>query len=241
MQRAKYGNSKLIIKNLYLYPQAAISPRSSNKTIEVENIINYSGCNEYVIFGSSVMSGHDGALLTIKKISVGNLNMNNIIFSRVAGDITGGRTYAATNSVNQGGNTNITISGNTGREMYFRAIVGNQDWHNLANWQDNNAGTYTASTCLPTPFDNVYFDGSSFNANNRMEFTQRAYCKDMRWLSTIPTNAQLRGGNYLRIYGDLEYDPKMTFGNIIGVGGNYRSLILCGNGPDSNYYQRRCQ
>lgn len=228
-----YGNAKLIIKNLHLYPQAVFSPRSANKTIEVENIINYSACNEYVTLGSSITNGNDGAQLIIRKISAGNLSMNNVILSRVVGDVAGGRTYTATNSIDQGANSNIVITGNTGREMYFRAVAGNQDWHNLANWKDNNAGVYTPSTCLPTPFDNVYFDGSSFNVNNRVEFTQRAYCRDMRWLASIPNNAQLRGGNNLRVYGDLEYDTKMTFGAITGVGGNYRSLVMCGSAPDS--------
>lgn len=222
-----YENRKLIIKNLYLYPQAVFSAYSSPKTIEVENIINYAGCNDFPTLGASAKQGWVDQL-TIKKISAGNLAMNNVIVSKVLGDVTGGRSYTATNSVDQGGNTNISITGGVGREMYFRAGVGNQDWHNLANWRDFNGSVYTPSACLPTPFDNVYFDGSSFNANNRVEFTQRAYCKDMRWLATIPNNAQLRAGNMLRVYGHLEYDPKMTFGNITGVGGNYRYILLSG-------------
>jgi hypothetical protein len=226
-----YNNTKLIIKNLYLYPQTVFSPYSSAKTIEVENIINYSGCGEYATLGATAVGRPD--LLTIKKITPGNLALNNVILARVVGDVSNGSTYTATNSVDQGSNTNISITGLVGREMYFRAIAGNQDWHNLANWQDNNLGVYTPSTCLPTPFDNVYFDGSSFNTNNRVEYTQRAYCRDMRWLPSIPVNARLSGGNILRIYGDLEYDSKMIFGNITGAGGNYRSMVLCGNAPNT--------
>jgi hypothetical protein len=56
----------------------------------------------------------------------------------------------------------------------------------------------------------------------------------MRWLTTVPTNAQLRGGNLLHIFGDLQYDSKMTFGTITSAGGgNYRSILLCGNNIDS--------
>jgi hypothetical protein len=55
----------------------------------------------------------------------------------------------------------------------------------------------------------------------------------MRWLTTVPANAQLRGGNLLHIFGDLQYDSKMTFGSITGVGGNARAILLCGNSPDS--------
>jgi hypothetical protein len=36
----------------------------------------------------------------------------------------------------------------------------------------------------------------------------------MTWLTTIPQNAQLRGGNLLQVFGDLRYDRKMTFGQV---------------------------
>ena len=228
-----YDNSKMIFKNLHIYPQTIISASSSGKTIEVENIFNYSGCNEFPTIGASSFRGWTENL-TIRKITPGTLTMNNVILSRVNCDVGGGRIYIANNSANKGGNTNITINAGTGREMYFRAIAGNQDWHNIANWRENNSGVLINSSCLPTPFDNVYFDGSSFNTNNRVEYTRRAYCRDMRWLTTVPTNAQLRGGNLLHIFGDLQYDSKMTFGTITSaVGGNYRSLLLCGNNIDS--------
>jgi hypothetical protein len=228
-----YDNTKMIFKNLHIYPQTIISAHSSGKTIEVENIFNYSGCNEFPTIGATSFRGWTENL-TIRKITPGTLTMNNVILSKVSCDVGGGRTYIANNSANKGGNTNITINAGTGREMYFRAIAGNQDWHNIANWRENNSGVLINSSCLPTPFDNVYFDGSSFNTNNRVEYTRRAYCRDMRWLTTVPANAQLRGGNLLHIFGDLQYDSKMTFGTITSAGGgNYRSILLCGNNIDS--------
>jgi hypothetical protein len=151
----------------------------------------------------------------------------------VTADITGGRLYVANNSIGKGNIVNITINSGTGRELYFRAIAGNQDWHNINNWREFSGGSFNPASCLPTPFDNVFFDAASFNSNNRVEYTQRAYCKDMTWLSSIPTSARLSGGNLLQVFGDLRYDSKMTFGAISGVGGNYRAILLCGSGPDT--------
>ncbi len=224
-------NARLVARNLYVYAETFLYARGSSgaKILEVDNILNMSACGEYASIGASGARGYYDQITLRKMTAGGVLNMSNLILTKVVGDISGGSSYVATNSIARGGVSNITVTGQTGRQMYFRAAAGSSNWSNLANWQDWDGSAFTPSACLPTPFDDVFFDGSSFPAVVGVEITRRSFCHDMQWLPSINAGARLTGGNILSVFGDLRYDSKMTFAN----SGTHRQILLCGSAPDT--------
>lgn len=222
------ANARLVARNLYVYGHTFLHATGGVKLLEVDNIQNLSTCGEYASIGAlSARSLFDQ--ITLRKMTAGGvLNMNNLILTRVVGDVAGGSSYVAVNSVARGGVSNITVTGQTGRQMYFRAAAGSSNWSNVANWQDWNGSVFTPSACLPTPFDDVYFDASSFPAVGGVDITRRSFCRDMVWLPSIPTGARLRVANALSVFGDLRYDSKMTF-----AAAGARQIWLCGRNPDT--------
>lgn len=167
----------------------------------------------------------------IRKKTSGTLNLTNVILIDIDGDISNGSTYNALNSIDIGTNTNWNFTPPVPRQMYFRD-GGNNDWHTASNWQVWNGATFVAAGCIPSPADNVYFDGLSFpNTNQYVNIDSAAYCNDMRWLNSINPNDELRVnvGDELNIFGTLQLNNKMaTVGHF---GSNI--IYLWGSKPDS--------
>ena len=74
----------------------------------------------------------------------------------------------------------------------------------------------TSSGCIPSPYDNVYFDANSFGGGGQtVTINQEAYCKSMNWTGAV-NSSTLGGGNQLNIYGSLILNAGMniTFNNV---------------------------
>jgi hypothetical protein len=216
------NNVNATIENLHLYGGYFYRFTNGTPKITVENVFVESDCDDF-----AVLMSWQGAVGTIIKKTPGtSLILDKVILNGIVGDVSNGQNYVANNSIDGGGNTNWTINNPPSREMRFRysnAATSTHYWHNVMNWEEWTGSAWVSTSCLPTPADNVYFDGFSFPAtgNQRMRIDSMAYCHDMRWLPAIDNRIELYPYLYtdqtartLNIFGTMELDEDLRMGCI---------------------------
>jgi hypothetical protein len=215
-------NMNATIENLHLYGGHFYRFNNGSPTITVENVFVESDCDDFAV----MMSWQGAVGRIVKKTPGGTLALDKVILNGIIGDVTNGQSYIANNSIDGGGNTNWTVNAPATREMRFRfsnATATTHYWHNTMNWEEWNGVNWLPTSCLPTPADNVYFDGLSFPAtgNQRMRIDSTAYCHDMRWLPAIDNRIELYPYLYtnqttrtLNIFGTMELDEDLRMGCI---------------------------
>ncbi|MFN5735148.1 MAG: hypothetical protein ACK444_03795, partial [Flavobacteriales bacterium] len=121
-------------------------------------------------------------------------------------NFTGGSTATATNSINQGNNTGVTIQAGgaaASRTLYW--VGGSGNWNDINRWSLSSGGA--GGECPPTSIDDVIFNNSSFSASNQTVTLNvpNADCRDMTWTVTTnsPNFASSSSANNLNIYGNL--------------------------------------
>ncbi len=230
---AAEGTWTLVANTVNMHPFAHLAGGGVlNLTTDAINVLG--GCGSFPSLASSGMPtrsagyGWNGSI-NLTKLTAGVLNLQQLIIGRVTANTTGGRSYTATNCADKGANSNISFGATAGRALFFRD-AGDRRWHTLANWQEWDGFAFAPAACLPTPFDDVYFDGSSFpNAAKRLLIMERAVCKDMRWLPTVAATAEIQLSSVMHLFGTLEWAATMTAARF--VGGNY--MMLCSQTQDS--------
>jgi hypothetical protein len=86
-------------------------------------------------------------------------------------------------------------------------VGGTGNWSDLSHWATTSGGT-VLHTQIPTAVDDVYFDGSSFNASGQVVTFNSAtvLCKDMNWTGvTNNPSLNLPNSNLLKMYGSLTF------------------------------------
>ncbi|NDB36384.1 MAG: hypothetical protein EB023_13835, partial [Flavobacteriia bacterium] len=121
-------------------------------------------------------------------------------------NFTGGATVTATNSINQGNNTGITIQAGgaaAARTLYW--VGGSGNWNDINRWSLSSGGA--GGECPPTSIDDVIFNNSSFSAVNQTVTLNvpNANFNNMTWSVTqnSPNFASSSSANNLNIYGNL--------------------------------------
>ncbi|WP_241283132.1 hypothetical protein, partial [Chryseobacterium timonianum] len=77
---------------------------------------------------------------------------------------SGGASFVANNSVNNGNNTGWTFPPYTGQNLYW--VGGSGNWNDKSHWSQTTGGT--GGYCVPGPGDNTFFDGGSgFTASSK--------------------------------------------------------------------------
>ncbi|MBK9043184.1 MAG: hypothetical protein IPN97_08335, partial [Saprospiraceae bacterium] len=123
-------------------------------------------------------------------VTVNYVNMQNVT-------AIGGATFNASNSTNLGNNNGWNFLPISSQNLYWIGNGGN--WTDASHWSLSSGGP--ASGCIPSPYDNVFFDVNSFTSGGQtITINQTAYCKSMNWngVSNSPT---LAGNNSLNIHG----------------------------------------
>jgi hypothetical protein len=121
-------------------------------------------------------------------------------------NFTGGTASTATNSIDQGNNSGVTIQAGgsaTSRTLYWVGGTGN--WNDVNRWSLSSGGA--GGQCPPTSIDDVIFDNSSFSLTNQTVTMNvpNADCRNMTWSVTTrtPNFASNSSANNLNIYGTL--------------------------------------
>ena len=159
----------------------------------------------------SLQSNTVGSQATISKasgiVSVSYVRMKDI-------KATGGATFNAASITDLGNNTGWTLTTPVGQNLYWVGGTGN--WSNSAHWSATSGGAPGA--CIPTLYDNVYFDVNSFTASGQsVTIDIVAYCDSMNWTGITNSNI-LTGASALNIYGSL----RLAAGtNIASYSGNF--------------------
>lgn len=221
VQGASFSCNTLVLDN------GAMLLTGPNKVIELDNFFGPTGCSEYAY----IQGMHQTTSMILrKKTPGGTLNLNNLILSRVAADVSASSTYLVTDSKDAGNNTNMTISAPVGcpTDLYFRptSATAPTSWNDPANWFD---GLGTAMNQVPSPFTNAHFDASS--GTTVLVNTTVGNCNDLTWTS-IPVNFKLNISYPLGVMGNVNL-ANNGVAEIIGGSAGYlitRGVHLYGTG-----------
>jgi hypothetical protein len=169
-----------------------------------------SGLTEIRGSGSAVLSFQPAA-----EIYIANVYMQNMT-------ATGVMTPIAFNGANAGGNTGWTITAAAASPRYW--VGGSGDWNDNAHWSTVSGGV--SGACIPTVYDNVFFDaGSGFTPASKTVTinTGNAYSRDINWTgaANAPVFNKSAAWN-MEIWGDsIILNPAATFnGSVYAKGAN---------------------
>ncbi len=122
---------------------------------------------------------------------------------------TGGATFNATQSIDNGNNTGWNITEIVPLDFYW---VGNGgDWSDHDNHWAKSSGGSEFYGFVPGPLDNVFFDANSFDADDQFVTIDldQVNMHNMTWTGVTNTPWLSGGSKVLNIYGSLTYDPNM--------------------------------
>ena len=157
---------------------------------------------------------------TISKTS-GSVAINYVRLQYVTA--TGGATFTANNTTDFGNNTGWILNLAPSRNIYWIGNTGN--WTDAAHWSLTSGGA--SAGCIPTPYDNVFFNAGSFNDGGKIvTIDQPAYCKSMNWTGVTNTPT-LAGDQSLYIYGSLILNASMN----VTYSGYYGGIYFKSNNP----------
>ncbi len=141
---------------LTLEPGASVS-FEAGETTTILTDFNLNGTKAAPITLNSTVTGTQA---TISKAS-GTVDGIYLVMQDIAA--TGGATFNASQTIDNGNNTGWNITGITGLDYYWVGNSGN--WSDFANhWATTSGGT-TMHTTAPGVLDNVIFDANSFTAD----------------------------------------------------------------------------
>ncbi|MBK8700922.1 MAG: HYR domain-containing protein [Saprospiraceae bacterium] len=132
--------------------------------------------------------------------------------------VTGG-TWNASNVIDSGNNTGINITAAPSVTYYW--IGGTGSWTDPTHWSLSSGGT--ASSCLPSQYDDVVFDIFSFTANGQsVTVSGTITVRNMTWTSGVnrnptfnPTTLNVTGD--LKILGQVNINSSTT----VNAGGDF--------------------
>ncbi len=149
----------------------------------------------------------------------GSVTINYVRLQNVTA--TGGANFTANNVSDLGNNNGWNLISPPSQNLYWIGNSGN--WNDTNHWSLSSGGT--SSGCIPSPYDNVYFNANSFSGGGIVTIDQEAYCKTIDWTGAV-SSATLAGNQKLNIYGALVLSSTM---NITHTGGIYFKSSTTGN------------
>ncbi|MCL5990918.1 MAG: hypothetical protein M1419_02300 [Bacteroidetes bacterium] len=206
-RRFEFKGNGVIMKNNFfdtlIFAPGKIYELDSGKVQLIGNSLKAVGnCTGSIIIRSRVPGFHTTFAKTNGSVDVDYVTLKDCHTQGLA-------TFTARNSVDLGNNTGWYIFKATPINLYW--IGGSGNWTDPAHWSRTSGGA--GGACIPTPYDNVFFDNNSFTADSQTVFlnTTNASCNNMRWNGVGFTPA-LDGPNInsLSIYGALELSPLMN-------------------------------
>lgn len=176
-------------------------------------VTGVSTINKYLLAQSTPCTG----LLEIRGATTGGfqfdpaavISMNNVYLQNMAAS---GVPPVAVTGADAGGNTGWNITAITGSPRYW--IGGSGDWNDNAHWSMTSGGT--GGACIPTPYDNVFFDaGSGFTAGSKTVTVNNgnAYCRNLNWANAANAPIWNKAANLaVEVWGDTTIlNPAATF------------------------------
>ncbi|MBE62678.1 MAG: hypothetical protein CMB89_10000, partial [Flammeovirgaceae bacterium] len=126
-----------------------------------------------------VYTSVSGTQVTISQSS-GTVNAEYLSMQDIAA--TGGATFNATNSIDNGNNSGWTITGLTGSKFYWTNGTGR--WSDYENHWATTSGGSTMHTEVPGQLDSIFFDANSFSSDDTVTVDIDASCANLDWTGT---------------------------------------------------------
>lgn len=186
----------------YVRPGTAITV-GDRMRMNIGAIIPPSGCGQNTIMTTGGFPLNINATVPI---STGNIGFYGITFS--------GSAYNAGSSDNDLGLNSGTVTwSGAGSGINFWWVGGTGNWNDPTKWSIVGSGgaPQSASGCLPTVKDNVYFDAASFSGTQTVTMPSGidAYCKNLDWSAGsnqgLLTAIVTTGRNNLYVNGSADF------------------------------------
>jgi len=195
------ANNISLLKNNYCF--------ESNKKIMVNNnFITAGACNSIVFLYASI----DGEPAEIYKDN-GNITINNAVLKGITAG--GNAVFTANNTTDLGANSGWLINQHIPVDLYWVGETGN--WNDPGHWSFISGGI--GGACIPTPFDNVYFDENSFSSSSQNVYINvaKAFCHNMNW-NDLSKSSSLKSTiiGEIKIFGSLWFNP-LTINDYSGI------------------------
>ena len=215
----KYNNMTASNSNIYISGSNTFNIITLNagsglnlmagSTQTVTNITGSGNCNNWLSIFSSTATQQANIIATSGTITVSYAQIQDISAS-------GGATFNADNSINEGDVSGWNFSSLSGRTLYW--IGGTGNWNNIAHWSNTSGGLSVG--CMPNQMDSVIFDDNSFPATGSYIVTlnDTANCKVMDWSAmTLPGQSIVSSATRpLNVAGSLIFSADVNIGGITG-------------------------
>ncbi len=199
--RVDYGpngsiSGRFFIDSLFLHPNRHYR-LSDGDTLTVSHLDANGLCDGLINIHSLYGTSH------IEQLS-GDLTVNYTVLK----DITavGQATFTAHASTDLGQNRNWIFRDPDHTDRYW--VGGSGRWNDISHWSTTSGGA--GGACVPTPYNNVYFDANSFTgAGQSVEVVDEdAYCRNMIWRDVPAPHFSVY--HDLWVYGGMTLHPSLT-------------------------------
>lgn len=174
----------------------------------INNINKYLSAQATPCTGLTEMRGNAPATLNFASGAVANVA--NVYMQNMTA--TGPVTPIAFSGADAGGNTGWNISAAAGGLRYW--VGGAGDWNDASHWSTTSGGT--SGACIPTVYDDVYFNANSGFASGSRTVTisnGNAYAHNVNWSGALGGVTWSKSASFnMEVWGDsLITNPADTF------------------------------
>lgn len=199
------GESAINGSNTFNILALAVNKNShlmAGSTQIVNQLINNSSCGSWD-FDNNCISDNGGcnSILNATIISASNINLSHVRLSGIS--VTGKGSFIAS-GVDMGNNAGWSFSSPAPNNLYW--IGGNGNWNDPSHWTTNSDGTSSGDNCIPTRFDNVFFNRFS-GESPAVNISGQADFHNMSWEGV--KGAPSIGGT-LSCYGSMTLQSSLT-------------------------------
>lgn len=234
------GNGNLLGTNLYdtlELTAAKVYAFDFAGVQTINTLIGEGSCSGYILLNSS----QSGTPAKIAK-EQGSILMDYLVLKDIdASQVVDG--FFANSSIDMGNNIACTITSPLGTDLFW--VGGNGYWADEANWSYESGGA--GGACVPSPADNVYFDGNSFSVANQSVYIdmEKAFCNNMDWTGSqyLPAIRNV-GTSTLTVYasftlvegmnwdygGNVIFDSKTELNEITSAGNSFKKNVYFQDG-----------
>ncbi|MEN8120054.1 MAG: gliding motility-associated C-terminal domain-containing protein [Bacteroidota bacterium] len=176
----------------------------ANSLQTIVNSLNASGnCGAYIVFKSSL----EDTQANISKSS-GTINLDYAIVKDI--NFTGGANFLSAAYVDIQNTSGLAGSLLSGRSLYW--VGGTGSWNDPAHWSAVSGGA--GGECIPSPVDDVIFDGNSFLASLQevVADKEQSFCRNIDWTSVTnnPVFSNILSNAELNVFGSIRLNALMN-------------------------------
>lgn len=206
-----FGNNTfahLILAPGQTYTLGASSGSSFTQTI-TQSFSLSSGCLGWATLESSATDFQ--AVLSAP--STASINVSGVMMKNIKA--TGGATFTANRSIDNGGNTGWVFTPPDNFDLYW--VGGSGNWNDPAHWALTSGGT--GGVCVPSLNNNVFIDANSgfTSASKNITMQTSNYCRNITCSGSTGTAPAISGPGSFYIYGSSVWTSGMYFANTVTI------------------------